>query len=96
MSYRDEIEVWRDEIWISECCNAEVHGGYATACKGQPCPSCNQPTEFEQDFDVLRVSLGWFWWPCFPGCLPDGEASGPFNSEAQAWEDAREQYGEEA
>lgn len=27
---------------------------------------------------------GWYWWPCLPGCLPDGEASGPFVSEAKA------------
>lgn len=33
---------------------------------------------------------GWFWWPCFPGCLPDGEAYGPFASEAEALADAQD------
>jgi hypothetical protein len=33
---------------------------------------------------------GWYWWPCFPGCLPDGEASGPFASEADAIADAQD------
>ena len=32
---------------------------------------------------------GWYWWPCFPGCLPDGEASGPFESEKSAINDAQ-------
>jgi hypothetical protein len=33
---------------------------------------------------------GWYWWACFPGCLPDGEASGPFAYSRQALEDADE------
>jgi hypothetical protein len=32
---------------------------------------------------------GWFWWTCFPGCLPDGPAIGPFETREQALEDAR-------
>jgi len=33
---------------------------------------------------------GWYWWSCFPGCLPDGEAAGPFDSESEALADARQ------
>jgi hypothetical protein len=33
---------------------------------------------------------GWYWWHCFPGCLPDGEAVGPFESEADAVADMEE------
>jgi hypothetical protein len=33
---------------------------------------------------------GWYWWSCFPGCLPDGEPSGPFETEADALADARD------
>jgi hypothetical protein len=32
---------------------------------------------------------GWYWQACFPGCLPDGEPHGPFNSEAVALADAQ-------
>ena len=32
---------------------------------------------------------GWYWWPCFSGCMPDGEAVGPFPNSIEAWEDAR-------
>jgi hypothetical protein len=33
---------------------------------------------------------GWYWWACFPGCLPDGEPFGPFASSRHAHEDADE------
>ena len=32
---------------------------------------------------------GFYWWPCFPGCLPDGEPIGPFETEDEAMKDAR-------
>ncbi len=32
---------------------------------------------------------GWFYWFCFPGCLPDSEPMGPFDTEADALADAR-------
>ena len=31
---------------------------------------------------------GWYWWSCFPGCLPDGEPNGPFDTEEEAAKDA--------
>ena len=33
---------------------------------------------------------GWFWWSCFPGCLPDGPAIGPFKTRAEALADAQQ------
>lgn len=32
---------------------------------------------------------GWYWWFCFPGCLPDGDPVGPFDTEADALADAQ-------
>lgn len=32
---------------------------------------------------------GWYWWACSPGCLPDGEPTGPFASSSRAKHDAR-------
>jgi hypothetical protein len=32
---------------------------------------------------------GWYWWSCFPGCLPDSEAIGPFNTEKEAIKDSQ-------
>lgn len=34
--------------------------------------------------------VGWYWQSCFPGCIPDGEPSGPFDTEAEALADACE------
>jgi hypothetical protein len=35
------------------------------------------------------MASGWYWWSCFPGCLPDGEPFGPFATEAEALGDAQ-------
>ena len=34
---------------------------------------------------------GFYWWPCFPGCLPDSDPIGPFDSEEEAIADARKE-----
>lgn len=34
---------------------------------------------------------GFYWWPCFPGCLPDGDERGPFATESEAIEDAQKE-----
>jgi len=39
---------------------------------------------------AMGLVSGWYWWSCFPGCLPDGDAFGPFPSAAEALADARE------
>ena len=33
---------------------------------------------------------GFYWWTCFPGCLPDGEPNGPFESFEDAEADAQD------
>lgn len=33
---------------------------------------------------------GWYWWSCSPGCLPDGDPSGPFPTYREALVDATE------
>jgi hypothetical protein len=38
-------------------------------------------------------SLGWYWWSCYPGCLPDGEAFGPFPTSYRALKDALSSFG---
>lgn len=39
-----------------------------------------------------KTKQGWFWWTCLPGCLPDSEPFGPFASELEAIDDAREDH----
>lgn len=51
--------------------------------------------QFYGSFEVLFVdecpdgSPGWYWRACWPGCLPDGDECGPFDSYEQAIMDAR-------
>jgi hypothetical protein len=44
----------------------------------------------ECDYDTFP-SPGWYWWTCLPGCLPDGEACGPFLTEQEARENAEDE-----
>lgn len=52
------------------------------------------PEATEEDWqilhDVKQDLRGWYWWSCTPGCRPDGDAMGPFDSEAEALADARD------
>lgn len=42
----------------------------------------------------LGIQGGWFYWYCFPGCLPDSEAIGPFATYAEAEKAAQEDAAE--
>jgi len=88
-------EVWRERVVYSECCDTPHRADYATGCADQPCATCDQPTTFrDADPKVDETPLGWWYWWCAPGCLPDSEDMGPFNSEAEAVEDTRDFAGE--
>ena len=39
--------------------------------------------------DGELLEPGWYWWPCFPGCLPDSDPIGPFDTEEEALADAQ-------
>lgn len=42
------------------------------------------------DEDGQEVKPGWYWWPCLPGHLPDGDPVGPFSTSYDARQDADE------
>lgn len=42
------------------------------------------------DMDTETSGPGWYWWSCFPGCLPDSDPIGPFTTEAEALADAQD------
>ena len=42
---------------------------------------------FEDEYTITEE--GWYYWSCFPGCLPDSPATGPFNSEKEAIKEAQ-------
>lgn len=44
---------------------------------------------------IYFTEQGWYWWPCFPGCLPDSEQpNGPFPTAEGAYLDAMDGKGE--
>jgi hypothetical protein len=42
------------------------------------------------------LEAGWYWWSCFPGCLPDSDPFGPFATESEALADAQENADDES
>ena len=41
--------------------------------------------------DDHQLEPGFYYWSCFPGCLPDGEPIGPFATKQEAIDDAQEE-----
>lgn len=53
------------------------------------CDNCSAGRKgFELRSDQLTE--GWFYWSCFPGCLPESDPIGPFDTEDEAIADARD------
>ena len=48
--------------------------------------------EFHPDYDFVKREKGFYWWPCFPGCLPDtdDDPTGPFLTYELAYQDAQD------
>ena len=85
-----DIEVWQDRIAIVVCQCGEYEVPQDHASDGDIyCPSCDKLADGVRTTD----RNGWFYWFCFPGCMPDGGLNGPFTSEAEALEDARDGMG---
>jgi hypothetical protein len=49
-----------------------------------------QETVFYDEHDDEPYGTGWYYWYCFPGCMPDSSPFGPFKTEAEAVADCRE------
>lgn len=87
----DNIEVWQAEIWDLECsrgCGSfQVSEQCATATRPDcHCPSCG----YNSGRAEATGRQGWFYWFCYPGCLPDSEENGPFDTYEAALADARD------
>ena len=44
----------------------------------------------DEDPDAHKYEPGWYWWGCFPGCMPDSEPMGAFETASEALLDAYE------
>jgi hypothetical protein len=45
---------------------------------------------FDAMIDELGIESGWFYWYCFPGCLPESSPFGPYKTRQEAIDAARE------
>lgn len=43
-------------------------------------------------YDEETLEPGFYWWHCFPGCLPDSDPQGPYPSYAEALAGAQETF----
>lgn len=61
----------------------------AEGMSSEPPEDAADSAEYEEELQREAEDLvGWYWWTCCPGCLPDSDASGPFDTEEEANEDA--------
>ena len=49
-----------------------------------------EEAHLEREFAQCEFVPGWYWRPCFPGCLPDGDPVGPFATSRHAHQHADE------
>jgi hypothetical protein len=86
----NNVECWLATIYIVECENCgdyEVSEDRATAVSPTHCPSCERT---DRTSVKATDKQAWFYWYCLPGCLPDSDESGPFDTEQAALDDAEE------
>lgn len=58
----------------------------------------HDPSDFPDEDTAEQENLtacetGYYYWYCLPGCMPDSDPHGPFETEELAIADAREQEG---
>jgi hypothetical protein len=89
-----DIEVFEDEARECEHCGHTMTGTMVELSAQYPCPGCKKAGAWNV---MGAFPNGAYWyWPCSPGCLPDGDPIlpdggpiGPFKTEAEALADAR-------
>lgn len=61
----------------------------AEGMSSEPPEDAADSAEYEEERQREAEDLaGFYWWTCCPGCMPDSDASGPFDTEEEANEDA--------
>jgi len=88
----ENIEIF--EVSAAEFLNAETESWQAERLAERMAERSDADTERHpttREANLIREAnalAGFYWWACSPGCLPDSEASGPFETELEAIEDA--------
>jgi hypothetical protein len=87
-----DVETWQDIVLTSACCQTDVPmSAVDVALSDARCPTCDKPQRrWLGRRSGSKERKGWFYRFCFPGCMPDSDPCGPFDTEAEALTDARE------
>jgi hypothetical protein len=83
-----DVELWEDYIVEIDCPCCGVHevpyeSAYAT--ETLYCPSCGLSPD-GITAEATGITAFWYWY-CFPGCLPDSDVYGPYNTEKEAMDE---------
>jgi hypothetical protein len=84
------VEVWQERISEIEClCGTYTMPRESALVNGTPhCPSCGD--DIDKDDVTHTDRIGFWYWTCLPGCLPDSDVSGPYDNAVDALKDATE------
>ena len=52
--------------------------------------------DFWMTHDGEPMPAGWYYWVCLPGCMPDSEPFGPYDSPEEAEASARDLFDDPA
>ena len=79
-----DIEIWQARpivVVCEQCGNTVAPWGGEYDMPAIYCPQCGEQAEGR----FAQASTGsWWWWSCFPGCLPDSDPFGPYATQAEA------------
>lgn len=81
--YADRGE-WAYDLRSGERCDFD----WCDHCEGNGCDEC-QGNGYPVTIEPCEA--GYYFWFCFPGCLPDSEPFGPYETEEEAIAAARDQ-----
>lgn len=81
-----DMEVFSAHIMRCPDCGAEYP---ETQRGGTSYRNTDSETSCCHGIPLARAEWAWWYWYCFPGCLPDSDPVGPFDTEAEALADAQ-------
>lgn len=85
-----DVEYWEDRVWMLDCPTCGEHEVPWSVAVGPiawedvRCSCGAKPDSLGGISDANgEQKRAWFYWSCFPGCLPDSDPIGPFATEAE-------------
>jgi hypothetical protein len=91
LAERLHVEIWQEPISEIDClCGTYTMPRDAANSGHASCPSCGD--DILSDDITHTDKIGFWYWTCLPGCLPDSDVSGPYDTAMAALTDATEGF----